>query len=327
MNIQYRFDWADLAFSSKKPLTELSATFIPAPRGISEARFRQLVKDLLPNGNIILGIAKEDFIDGFAGQPQFATLQSETVTKIIDKVNQSPSKYKIYCLLHFQRETNFISEKIKPKRVVLIRGSWLYAFHTTSLYYTLAKFDVPYEIVSPFEDEDEAKSYSNEIGGRLKKSAEQRIRGQKNLSDTAVFELLTSVAGVSFDYNFQTGLILAKKQGSTYTVIDYAHNIIVPYETYALHHGASREVNFSPPQDLNHYDTVHAEVSIALQAMQEKRTLDGLSVFINLLPCPPCSRLLSQTGISELVYSLDHSDGYGLKLLESSGKTVRRVII
>ena len=37
--------------------------------------------------------------------------------------------------------------------------------------------------------------------------------------------------------------------------------------------------------------------------------------------------MLCETGISEIVYSLDHSDGYAVKLLEKAGKTVRRHVI
>jgi hypothetical protein len=59
------FDWNELAFASKKPLNALKATFIAAPRELSAARFTQLVKEYLPKGNIILGLAKEPFVLGF----------------------------------------------------------------------------------------------------------------------------------------------------------------------------------------------------------------------------------------------------------------------
>ncbi len=74
-NKDYEFDWSNLAFASKKPLRDLAAIFIAAPREISAERFAQLVKEYLPKGNIVLGLAKEKFIDGFDCQPQFRTLQ------------------------------------------------------------------------------------------------------------------------------------------------------------------------------------------------------------------------------------------------------------
>lgn len=326
MSSEYGFDWAHIAFGSKKPLKSLKATFIPAPRDISEARFIALVKELLPKGNIILGLAKEDYIDGFDGQLQFKTLAESTVVSVINKVNRSASKNKIYTLHYAQREVGYIVEKLEPSAVVLVRGSWLHAFHTTPLYYSLMQQRIPYRTVSPFIDETEAKDYGRRLSVKLAKQVAAKVGGKKGLDEHQVLQLLDEVRTPSFDYSFQTGLILARKRASGYEIVDYAHNIVVPYETYAFHNGASREVNFSPPHDLNHYDTVHAEVTILLHALQRKQSVRGLTIFINLLPCPPCSRMISQTDISELVYSLDHSDGYGLKLLEATGKTVRRVV-
>jgi deoxycytidylate deaminase len=99
----------------------------------------------------------------------------------------------------------------------------------------------------------------------------------------------------------------------------------VPFQTYAMHHGASRERHFSPPNDLNHYDTVHAEVEMLIQAQKSHLDLNSTSLFINVLPCPPCSRMLAETMISEVVYINDHSSGYAVQILELSGKKVRRV--
>ena len=87
-----QYDWTDLAFGSKKPLNELNAIFIAAPRELSATRFKQLVKTYLPQANLILGLAKEGFVLGLENQPQFGTLQAETVEPIIAKVNASSFK-------------------------------------------------------------------------------------------------------------------------------------------------------------------------------------------------------------------------------------------
>jgi deoxycytidylate deaminase len=44
------------------------------------------------------------------------------------------------------------------------------------------------------------------------------------------------------------------------------------------------------------------------------------------MPCPACARMLSQTDIEEFVYSIDHSEGYAVKMLEAAGKKVRRIV-
>jgi hypothetical protein len=36
--------------------------------------------------------------------------------------------------------------------------------------------------------------------------------------------------------------------------------------------------------------------------------------------------MLSETDIEEFVYSIDHSEGYAIKLLEAAGKKVRRIV-
>src|SRR5688572_1199568 len=95
----FDFDWSKLAFSSKKnKLNALHATFIAAPRELSVERLKQLCKEQLGKGPIILGLAKEDYIEGFEDQPQFKTLQLTPGHKhLIDLVN-GKSANKLYTL-------------------------------------------------------------------------------------------------------------------------------------------------------------------------------------------------------------------------------------
>ena len=103
-------------------------------------------------------------------------------------------------------------------------------------------------------------------------------------------------------------------------------NRVVPYQTYSMHHGASREQLFSPSNDLNMYDTNHYEVELLVDALYSKLDLDGTTFFVNVMHCPTCARMLTRTGIQEFVYVHDHSDGYAAKLLESAGKKARRLL-
>ena len=313
------FDWSELAFGSKKPVSGLKATFIAAPRELSTTRFTQLVKEYLPEGNIVLGLAKEDYIVGFEGQPQFRTLKPKSVQDIIVKVNKSSSKNKIYMLHYFQRELDYILEELNFRQVVFVNGSWRYAFHTLSRYFTLTERQIPYRLVSPFADEAEAKKFALET--KLPKLPASGIFTEKEM-----LELAERAATHSYDYGFQTGLSLGRKQGNRYELLALAFNEVIPYQTYAMHFGASREANFSPTNDLNHYDTTHAEIAVIIKAQKERLDLEGATIFINLLPCPTCARALSQTDIAEVVYREDHSSGYAVKMLEESGKKVRRLV-
>nr|AIA15179.1 Cytidine and deoxycytidylate deaminase zinc-binding region [uncultured bacterium]AIA15311.1 Cytidine and deoxycytidylate deaminase zinc-binding region [uncultured bacterium] len=321
MKTEYQLDWAGLAFSSKKPVQELRATFIAAPREISPKRFTQLIKTYSPKGNIVLGIAKESYVQGLENQPAFRMLEPAMVDSIIKKVNAANSKHKIYTLAYFQRELPYVLEKLKFTRAIFVNGSWYHAFHLRPEFYVLASQHIPYELVSPFTDEVEAKAYEKEHIPPAPKLPTQPI------TEREMIALAAAAATQSFAYSeHQTGVSLGKRAGMKYRALACSFNRVVPYQTYAMHFGASRERNFSPMNDLNHYDPNHAEVELLTTALKQKLDLRGTTLFINLLPCPTCARMLTATDIEEFVYREDHSDGYAVKLLQEAGKQVRRVV-
>jgi deoxycytidylate deaminase len=323
------FYWSDLAFSSKKPINNLKATFITAPREISAKRFRQLIAAYLPKGNLIVGIADEDFVDGFEGQPQFRTLRSESIRRTVDLVNEkAAAPYLIYLFRYAQSDLVHILEKCNFSRVVLVNGSWHYALHTTKQYYVLARRRIDYEMVSPFVDAAEARKYDEETLPLIDESADVPKTGSI-LSGDGMLQAAAAAARYSYDYSYQTGVAIGrsiKRASDTYSLIAASYNKVVPYQTFAMHYGAARERNYSPPHDLNHYDTVHAEVEMIIHAAEQKLDLAGTTLFINLLPCPTCARMFADTRIDEFVYSVDHSEGYAIAMLEAAGKTVRRIV-
>lgn len=327
---QYSYDWADLAFGSKKPLRELKATFIAAPRELSEKRFKQLMKQYLPEGDIVLGVAKEPFVVGFEEQPQFRMLELPAVQKPIEQINAASPRH-VYTLHYFQRELVSILEKLRFKKVLLVNGSWQYVFHSSPAYYYLASSGTPYEMVSPFTDEAEARTYETTTDAKIIARLDTKnkdLLGKKRYSSKEMLTIASIGGARSYDYSFQTGVALGIADAADqYTYVMDSFNKVVPYQTYALHHGSSREKYFSPPNDLNHYDAVHAEVELLIKMQRARIHLKDATMFINLMPCPTCARMLSETTIAEFVYSIDHSDGYAVKLLEAAGKTVRRVIV
>lgn len=316
----YDFDWAKLAFSSKRPLTSLKATFIAAPREISKDRFIQLVKEYLPKGHILLGISKEDFVDGFDGQPQFAMLRQKSLQTTIDKIN-AQSEHKVYMLHYFQRELTTIIEKLTPPRAVFVNGSWYHGFHTQPVYYALSSTRTPYALVSAFTDETEALAYEKATTKKI-----TTVQLPETASDSMLVKLSDDIAKGSYDHTFQTGVILAEKTKNGYTPIASSFNKVVPYQTYALLHGSLREQHFSPSNDLNYYDTIHAEMALLVEVQKKNIPLKGMTLFVNLMPCPSCARTLAETDIAEVVYRIDHSEGYAADLLQKTNKTVRRIV-
>ncbi|HSE61293.1 MAG TPA: deaminase [Candidatus Saccharimonadales bacterium] len=313
------FDWNDLAFNSKKPINELRAIFILAPRELSVKRFTQLIKTYLPHGNIVVGIAKEAYVQGLEGQPQFRTLPLSSIEPIIKKVNSAGLKHTVSTLSYFQRDAKYVIEKLDFSKALLIRGSWKYLFHSQPLYYSFVKRKLAYETLSPFTDEQEARQYETSIH-------------LPNLPANGLFtaeEMLkhASLAAThSFDNGFQTGVTLGRQKGKKYEFITWGFNRVVPFQTYAWHYGVTREDNFSPMHDLNQYDTIHAEVDFMIKAQKQRIDLTATTLFINLLPCPMCTRMFMVSDIAEFVYREDHSDGYGVKMLEKAGKKVTRIV-
>ncbi|MEK7152702.1 MAG: hypothetical protein AAB834_02040, partial [Patescibacteria group bacterium] len=221
---ELELDWSELAFGSKKPLKDLRATFIAAPRELSAERFVQLIKEYLPQGNIVLGLSKEEYVLGLEGQPQFRTLKISTVQSVIDKVNASSAKHKLYTLSYAQRDVKFIFEKVEFKKVILINGSWYHAFHYGPEYYALAQKQIPYVMLSPFASEQEAQESAKRIlpaDGLPKKGL---------FTEREMLQLAQQAATCSFDYSgFQTAVTLGRKWDNKYKLLASAHNKVVPY--------------------------------------------------------------------------------------------------
>lgn len=295
--------------------------FIAAPREISAARFKEIIKHYLPKSSILLGISKEPYVVGFEDQPQFKMLQLGEVRSTIDKVNDLKDAHRIDVIEYNQTELAAIITDHNLKRVLLVNGSWKYTFQNHPAYKILVERKIPFKYISPFLDEAEAKAYEESHTPTI-----TMPDSSARLSEEEMLTLAFESAKQSYDYSFQTGAALGKKHGEKYEFILEAFNKVVPYQTYALHHGNAREKHVTGVHDINHYDTIHAEMFLLLRALQQQIDISGMTLFINLLPCSTCARTLTQTEIAEVVYLNDHSDGYATKLLHDSGIRVRQAV-
>lgn len=299
-------DWLDVSSSLKDSLREQQASFILAPRHLSDDRLTELLKNALKQRSVIFGIAKEDYIKDLEGQPQFRTLRLKNIEPFVKRAAKSKSPNGLTVLVYPQSEVDQVIRAIRPNDVWLIRGSWYLAFQRSSTYHLLRKRKIPYSFHSPFKDEDEAKLYLETVG--------------RSGDEVDMFELVKKAAKQSYDYSYQTGAVLAEELADkTFKYIDSACNEVVPFQTYALHHGNSREDNNLEAHDTSHYDTIHAEMNLMMRAIKYRYPLEGKTLFINLLPCPDCARVLTKSGLKEIIYKQDHSDGYGARLCEMAG--------
>lgn len=308
--------WTSFSEENKTKLRALKAVFIMAPREMSDSRLVQLVKENLTKGNVIFGVAEEPFVDGFSGQAHFRTQSLEPVLRLTGLIEKAKLAHTLQVLVYPQKAVDEVIRAIRPRRVVVVRGSYLHVFHRRTTYELLQKRGIPFSYVSPFTDENEAKMYGEAV-------LEEGVSHQSG-DEQAMLDSVDDIAKNSFDYSFQTGAVLAEKAGAGYKLIGAACNEVVPYQTYAMHFGNSREDNLSPRHDANHYDTIHAEMNLLVRTMKQGQVFEGKSLFINMMPCPSCARTLVKTGLKEVVYNEVHSDGYAVKLFEQAGVKTRK---
>lgn len=310
------YDWNKISKSKIDRINKSKPIFILGPRGISPKRVSQLTKLLSSKANLLWGCLKDSYIPGLEGSEQFKSLQIKKLQESIPKKDSE----RISVLEYYQRDIKYILKEITPKAVIMINGSWHRSMHLREEFWVIQEKKIPYRYVSPFIDEEEAKKYESIVQYKYAESSFYSKR--KKYTDTQIMEIVNKVAKRSFDHTYQTGATIAQNG----KIIITSYNKILPYETYAMHHGSLKEQNFSPPNDLNNYDAMHAEVHALLQAQKQNIDLQGSTLYINLLPCPTCGKMIAACDIKEIVYKHDHSEGYTYKLLTEMGKVVRRVI-
>ncbi len=320
------YSWSDLTPQDLKQLTTEQPILILGPREISGERIRQLSRQLLSNTDkkLIWGCIEEEYIAGLENSLPFKALSLAPLTSALKQLKYRSGKIKhsdgeqIKTLLYPQAEAPRLIQQGNWAAVIGINGSWHRAFHYRAEFRQLKKRQLPYKLVSSFVDKTEALSYLEQIKKNM--PAIEPARKQQ-YAESELMQLATLESRLSFDYTFQTAAVLAKKQRFVLS----AHNQVVPYETYMLHQGASKEKHLTPPQDLQYCDTNHAEVELVLKALRRGVKLDSACLYINLLPCPNCARMLARTNLQAVVYQHDHSAGYGKKMLEQAGITVKKI--
>lgn len=70
---------------------------------------------------------------------------------------------------------------------------------------------------------------------------------------------------------------------------------------------------------------LHAEANAILKVAGSTQSCQGATLYITMSPCKECSKLIHQSGIKRLVYSIDYKDNSGLKFLEKAGVKVEQI--
>lgn len=319
MNYQ-ELDWNKLSNDKKRSLSKKKGlVFVAGGREMSKERVKKLIEEYGVEGNYLLfGVPKETFIPELEFE-QFRSLKINIVTKALDAMGEL-GMGKVRTIEHRHEDIKYVISELSPLVVVFIQGSYKRAIHLREEYWKA--LDIGAEIImeSPFLDKDEARKYL-EKQKRKSKKEKIKIDKYKIYTDKELLNLAEKISRRSYDWTGSVGAVLARK-GKPKVL---AHNVVLPNETNSLLNGSLREKHRSPAGDQNYYDTNHAEMEIVEKARRRRVGLRGKTLYINIFPCPACTRMISRTEISRIVYSIPHSDSSGAKLLKKSGIKVEQV--
>ena len=69
-------------------------------------------------------------------------------------------------------------------------------------------------------------------------------------------------------------------------------------------------------------EVLHAESNAIAKLAKSNDSGDGADIFVTHAPCMECSKLIFQSGIRRVYFSLDYRDDSGIKFLKQSGVEV-----
>ena len=64
---------------------------------------------------------------------------------------------------------------------------------------------------------------------------------------------------------------------------------------------------------------LHAEANAILKVAKSTNSCEDATLYLTLSPCKECAKLIHQSGISRLVYSIKYKDVSGLNFLKKAG--------
>lgn len=80
----------------------------------------------------------------------------------------------------------------------------------------------------------------------------------------------------------------------------------------------------------DHYDTkwyvLHAEANAILKVAASTQSCKGATLYITLSPCKECSKLIHQSGIKRVVFSMAYKDLSGVEFLRKAGVEVEHFL-
>lgn len=302
---------------------------IAGSREMSKSRCIELLKKYLSEGDIVWMVYEEEFIKGFEGQPQFRTLKKEILLEIQSKISsQNPKLASGFKTIRLSQQLlpQFL-EKEHFDKIILINGSWKTAFFRTKVGEILLNKGLKPSFKSPFCSSEEAKTYHSNLKEEIQSNFSIEIKPfliKPNFNIEDFFMLAEISSRRSWDYTWQTGAVLSVENKP----VLYGYNRVFPYETSMMHHGSKKEHGVDKEtshkflNNLTLNETLHAEIDILIQALNQKIDLENAILYVSLMPCPDCARAIAASRISQVYCKGIHYGGESKEILEEAGKKV-----
>lgn len=229
---------------------------------------------------------------------------------------------------HLQKEIRALTPEIMKEAILALSLAKEVKILTLEELESLAQTDV--EIISPDED------VSRELAEKYFKNKSVTfdkvfLRWDKHKSmEERPVETDQKISREEFDRQVINDLKAEAEKGSDWwrriasaiikdgKVILQAHNEHMPSEHSPYTDGDPRN-NFHKGVGIELSTSFHSEAALIAEAARKGESLEGASMYATVFPCPPCAKLIANSGIKKLYYS----GGYTLldqdKLLQNKG--------
>jgi dCMP deaminase len=138
--------------------------------------------------------------------------------------------------------------------------------------------------------------------------------------ETSLLRLAVEQSQLSSDWWRQVGAVIAR--GGDLLLAGHNHHLPHPLTPYV---DGDPRGNFFKGIHLELSTAIHAEASVIATAAKRGISLEGCDMFVTTFPCPPCAKLIAESGFNRLFFIGDYAVLDGEKTLRSRGVELIRV--
>jgi len=131
---------------------------------------------------------------------------------------------------------------------------------------------------------------------------------------------LDQAAQVGSDFFRRVGAAVVKDG----KVVLSSRNRHLPTE-HAPYESGDPRGNFSSGDHIEFSTSIHAEAELIAQAAREGISIKGMDMYATVFPCPPCSKLIAESGVRRLFFAGGYSVLDGEQVMHAKGIEIIRV--